>query len=126
MRCKYLSKEQILNLHSMLIERFGGSNGVRSQPLLDSAVCRCQQTFDGQNLYPDIFSKAAALLESLCKNHPFVDGNKRVAFLAATVFLDVDGVKTEFNVDEAEEFVLSVASGEKNMKEIEEWFKKAV
>jgi len=123
MICKYLTVEQVLKLHQSVVERFGGSLGVRDRGGLESAVYRCQQTFDSEDLYPDLFSKAAALLESLCKNHPFVDGNKRIAFLAATVFLDINGVKTDFNLDEAEKFILSVACGQKLKEEIGEFLR---
>ena len=66
--------EEVLALHEIMIERFGGSHGVRDQPLLQSALNRPFQTFDGTDLYPTIYEKVAALIESVLVNHPFVDG----------------------------------------------------
>jgi death-on-curing protein len=71
--------KDVLNLHEMLIEFYGGSNGVRDQGSLESAIARPFMTFDGQDLYPSPLEKAAALIESVAKSHPFVDGNKRTA-----------------------------------------------
>src|SRR5688572_20333207 len=80
---KYLSPQQVLAIHDQMIKRFGGSSGIRDVGLLESAVARPKATFDGNDLYPSIFQKAAALLQSLLKNHPFVDGNKRTALTSA-------------------------------------------
>jgi death-on-curing protein len=76
---KYLSATQVLFVHSRLIDTTGGAHGIRDLGLLQSAVSRPKATFGGKDLYPDIFHKAAALMESLVKNHPFIDGNKRTA-----------------------------------------------
>ena len=81
---KYLTAEQVLFIHARLIAETGGSHGVRDLSGLESAVERPQATFDGKELYPDLFMKTAALLDSLVNNHPFVDGNKRIA---AALFL---------------------------------------
>jgi len=83
---KLLSIEDVKAIHALLIDEFGGAHGLRSEALLDSAVSRMNATFDGNDLYEDIFDKAAALFESLCKNHPFLDGNKRTAFVSAVTF----------------------------------------
>lgn len=74
---KYLTVEQVLFIHARLVSEISGTHGVRDLGLLESAVARPQATFEGNDLYSDIFSKAAALMESLIGNHPFVDGNKR-------------------------------------------------
>ena len=79
----YLSVDQILLLHELQIDLFGGSPGLRDRGGLESAVARGTMTFDGEDLYPDAAAKAAALMHSLVMNHPFVDGNKRVGVLAA-------------------------------------------
>ena len=76
---KYLTLEKVLLLHARLIQRTGGSGGVHDIDVLDSAMARPQATFEGEELYPDLWHKAAALMHSLVKNHPFVDGNKRTA-----------------------------------------------
>lgn len=119
MSVKYLTVEQIESLHKILIDEFGGILGVRDEDLLDSAVHRCQHSFDGKDVYPTLLNKAAALFESLCQNHPFIDGNKRIAFLATSVFLELNGKKLEFDVNESEAFILGVAAGEKSLEEIE-------
>ena len=79
----YLTVEQVLFIHMRLIAETGGSPGLRDLGLLASAVARPQATFGGEDLYPDLLSKAAALMDSLVRNHPFVDGNKRVGITAA-------------------------------------------
>ena len=76
-----ISREEVLAIHDILLSRFGGRQGVRDQVLLDSAINRPFQTFDGQELYPSPIDKASALFESIITNHPFVDGNKRTAYV---------------------------------------------
>ena len=83
----YLSLEQVLGLHRIQLQRFGGAAGLRDRGLLESALARPQMTFGGEDLYPDIPAKAAALLHSLVANHPFVDGNKRVGAHAGILLL---------------------------------------
>jgi len=89
----YLTPEQVLFLHSRLIAETGGGHGVRDLGMLLSALGRPQATFDEKDLYPDLFSKAAALMDSLVCNHPFVDGNKRTAITAAALFLGANGYR---------------------------------
>ncbi|MEP1096365.1 MAG: type II toxin-antitoxin system death-on-curing family toxin, partial [Cyclobacteriaceae bacterium] len=76
-----ISEREALEIHSILIERFGGSEGIRDKALLLSALNRPFQTFDGNELYPTVIDKAAAILESIIKNHPFIDGNKRTGYV---------------------------------------------
>jgi death-on-curing family protein len=85
---EYLTLEEVLLLHARLIQRTGGSGGVRDLGLLDSALARPQATFGGQDLYPGLWHKAAALMHSLVKNHPFVDGNKRIGAALFLWFLE--------------------------------------
>jgi death-on-curing protein len=82
----YLSLGQALELHRVQIRRFGGSAGLRDRGALEAALARPQMTFGGEDLYPDVASKAAALMHSLVMNHPFVDGNKRVGAHASVLF----------------------------------------
>lgn len=119
----YLSVQQAEEIHDLLVKQLGGSYGVRSKDLLESAVFRMQATFGGEDLYKDVFEKAAALLESLCKNHPFVDGNKRAAFTCAVTFLELNGYKTKFNKEEAENIMIRVASSKLSFEEIAKFFK---
>lgn len=83
---RYLTKREILNIHRILIKKFGGMGGIRSEESLESAIFRPQSGY-----YANIEEEAAALLESLLINHPFLDGNKRTAFAAAHIFLEING-----------------------------------
>ena len=73
--------KEVEKIHDILIEKFGGAKGIRDSGALESAISRPYQTFDGQDLYPDPVDKAAAIFESIISNHPFVDGNKRTAYV---------------------------------------------
>lgn len=117
----YLSTEQVLFLHARLIKETGGSLGVHDIGLLKAAIARPQSTFDGDDLYPDLISKAAALVHSLIENHPFIDGNKRVGITAAGLFLKLNGVHLIADSKELEEFTLTIAKGVSNILEIRVW-----
>ena len=88
-----LTKEEILLLHAKLIRKTGGLSSVRDMNLLESAIGNYMQTFDGTELYPTIIEKAAIIVLSLCKNHPFIDGNKRIAVLTMLVMLKLNQVE---------------------------------
>lgn len=120
---RYLTPEQVLFIHARLIAETGGDSGIRDLGLLQSAVSRPHASFEGKDLYTDLHHKAAALLESLINNHPFVDGNKRVGFTAAGLFLHLNGYHLTASNTEVETFILSVASGEQTAKSIAEWLK---
>jgi death-on-curing protein len=104
----YLTLPELLNLAKRL-----GEDVVRDYGLLDSALARPQSSVFGQDAYPDVWQKAAALMESLARNRALVDGNKRLAWYATWVFLHMNGhpLDPEFDVDEAERFVLDVCQG---------------
>lgn len=121
---KYLSVKQVILIHSDIIRNFGGSLGIHSKDLLESAVFRMQASFGGKDLYPTVFDKAAALFESLIKNHPFVDGNKRTAFVAAVTFLEINGYQTNFDPQKAEDFVLAVVKGGKSFRDVVRFLKR--
>ena len=120
---KYLLPEQTLFIHARLIDETGGAHGVRDLGLLLAALARPQATFDGQELYPDLFSKAAALVESLLQNHPFVDGNKRTGITSAAMFLQLNGYKLTVSNTELEKFTFAVVLEHPPMPEIASWFK---
>lgn len=105
---RYVSLEQALELSAIACE---GPAEVRDLGLLDSAVHRPQTSVFGQDAYPDLFTKAAALLQSLAVNHPFVDGNKRTAWLVTTVFLRKNDIRLTPDEDEAFKLVVGVAAG---------------
>lgn len=117
----YLSITQILAIHDRMIKRFGGLAGIRDLSLAESAVGRPQSTFDGKDLYESIFQKAAALLQSLLENHPFVDGNKRTALTSTGVFLELNGyILLNFHVEEVE-FAIQVDKESLTIEEITKW-----
>ena len=121
---KYLTEEQVLFIHSRLIDETGGVHGVRDLGLLQSAVSRPKATFGSEDLYPDICHKAAALMESLIKNHPFIDGNKRTAITSAGIFLQRNGYILETAQRELEQFTLSVVTGKASFEDAVKWFRK--
>ena len=106
-----------------MVKRFGGSNGVRDLGLVESAVARPKGTFGGEYLYSSIFDKAAALLQSLLKNHPFVDGNKRTALTSAGLFLKKNGYKLVNQHKEKVEFTVRVDNGNLTIEQISGWLK---
>lgn len=117
----YLTPEQILFLHARLIEETGGSHGLRDLGLLESAAARPQATFGGQDLYPGLFSKAAALMDSLIHNHPFVDGNKRTGVTASALFLLHNSYRLTATNSELEVFTRRVADFRPDISEIADW-----
>ncbi len=120
---RYLSFAQALELHRSVIERWGGASGIRDLGALESALAQPRQSFGGQDLYPDITSKAAALCFSLVLNHPFVDGNKRIGHAAMETFLMVNGHELRAPVDEQERIMLDLAAGNLARDTFVEWVK---
>lgn len=106
-----------------MIKRFGGLAGVRDLSLVESAAARPRASFEGQDLYPSLFAKAAALLQSLLKNHPFLDGNKRTALTSAAIFLQVNGWKLDNSHREEVKFALAVDNGRLEIGEISAWLR---
>lgn len=121
---RYLSLQEVVSLHSLLIAQSGGSSGLRDHGALESAVAQPEASFGGNDLYPDLAGKAAALAHSLIQNHPFVDGNKRIGHAAMEVFLLLNGCEIEASVDEQETFILDVASGKISRIELSDWISK--
>jgi death-on-curing protein len=120
---KYLTAEQVLFIHARLITETGGSHGLRDLSMLLSAIGRPQASFDNQDLYPDLYNQAAALLDSLIRNHPFIDGNKRTGIVAAGLFLQINGYRLTASDTELETFTLEVARAQKNIDKIAAWFR---
>jgi death on curing protein len=108
---RYLALDEVLALHAEQVRRFGGAAGLRDPGLLESAVAMPRATFDGEALHPTPFEAGAACLFHLARNHPFVDGNKRVALAAALVFLWLNGWRVETDDDSLTGLVVGVASG---------------
>ena len=124
MDINFLSLDEILAIHYDQINRYGGSHGVRDFNLLISAASRLQVTFGGFDLYPDVFSKRAALIHSLVLNHPFIDGNKRTAVASTARFLYINGYILKMSKKELVELTLKIESKKMNMENIFSWFKK--
>ena len=118
---KRLTKTQILKMHSLLIQKTGGSDGVRDEGLLDSALNLPFQSFDGEDIYKTIQAKAARLGFSLINNHPFVDGNKRIGILVMLVFLEINGIEIICTDEELVELGLGVADGSVSYKDLLNW-----
>ncbi|MHB8845353.1 MAG: type II toxin-antitoxin system death-on-curing family toxin [Nitrospirota bacterium] len=121
---RYLTAEQALFIHARLIAETGGMHGVRDVGLLRSAVERPRATYGGKDLYRDLFRKAAALMESLVGNHPFLDGNKRTAITAAGLFLMLNGYELDASQKELEAFTLGMALRKSDVQGAAEWFRK--
>ena len=118
---KTLSKRQILMLHQQLLEQTGGSSGIRDEGLLDSALSAPFQSFGNTAVYPSLQQKAARLCFGLVKNHPFVDGNKRIGAHAMLVFLAVNGVELTYTQTELSDIILQVAASEKEYPDLLDW-----
>lgn len=108
---RFLTLEQVLELHHLQLALFGGSSGVRDQGLLESAMGNVEATFGGDYLHATTFEMAAAYLYGICRNHPFVDGNKRTAAAAALTFLDLNGIEIVATEDALYDLVIGVAEG---------------
>lgn len=118
-----IEKKDVLNIHNFLIDKFGGSKGVRDHGLLESAINRPFATFDNLELYKSPKQKAAAILESILINHPFVDGNKRTAYVLMRLILLENGLDITADQNEKYEMVISACSGNIRFEEILEWIR---
>lgn len=117
----FFGYEQVVKIHSSLIAKTGGMDGIRDKNLLDSALKSPFQTFGGRELYPDIFDKAAQLCYSLVENHPFADGNKRIGVHLTLLFLKLNNVNISYSQAELIDFGLGIASGKMDKGEIKDW-----
>lgn len=119
----YLTLDEVLAIHHEEVEKFGGSHGVRDLDLLDSALHRPQSSFMGNDLYPTLFHKAAALMHSILLNHPFIDANKRTATVSTAYFLHINGYDIEIGQKELVELALKVESKQMDLEQISLWLK---
>lgn len=115
---KFFTVEQVIEIHDAFLEDHGGLPGIRDKGLLISAVEMARASMFGEYLHKTIYDKAAAYLFHIVQNHPFNDGNKRTGALTTILFLEENGIKIAFSDKNYEEFVVSVAQGEKNKEEI--------
>ena len=118
---RYLSLGEVVDLHRALLDRSGGATGIRDLGALESALAQPRATFGGTDLHPTAVPKAATLAFSLTLNHPFVDGNKRVAHAAMEVFLLLNGLELHGTVDEQERLMLDLAAGRLTREQLVTW-----
>lgn len=118
-----ITLKETLIIHDLAIEKFGGSKGIRDMGLLESALQRPHATFDEQELYPTLIEKAAAIIESIVKNHPFSDSNKRTGYILMRLMLLKANLDIEASENEKYKFVISIAEGKSDFDEIKSWIK---
>ncbi|HEX8169979.1 MAG TPA: type II toxin-antitoxin system death-on-curing family toxin [Thermoanaerobaculia bacterium] len=111
MKPRFLTRAEILAIHERQIARYGGSSGIRDVNLLESARANVEATFGGEFLHETLFAMAAAYLYGICRNHPFIDGNKRTALACALVFVRLNGYRIVADADELYDLVIAVAEG---------------
>ncbi|MCA6379418.1 MAG: type II toxin-antitoxin system death-on-curing family toxin [Cytophagales bacterium] len=114
---------EVEKIHDILIDRFGGAKGIRDKGILESAIGRPFQTFDGKELYPDPIDKAAAIFDSIVSNHPFVDGNKRTPYVLLRLILKRNQLDIKVDQDVKYDFVIKAAKGELTFDKIRAWIR---
>lgn len=119
-----LSKEQVIALHTQLISKTGGLDGIRDDSLLESALNAPFQSFDGIDVFPSIQQKAARLAFGLIKNHAFIDSNKRIGVHTMLVFLALNKIELDYTQDELSDTVLKIAAGQLDFEELLQWILK--
>lgn len=120
------SLEEVLAIHQVLIAEFGGATGIRDQSLLEAALYRPIQTFDRKELYPTPIEKAAAILESIVVNHPFVDGNKRTGYVLMRMILLEAALDIDASQEEKYDLVIGVAKGDLDHSRIAQWISEKI
>jgi death-on-curing protein len=116
-----ISIELVINLHEIIINKFGGSHGIRDIKALESAIARPFMTFDQQDLYPSPIEKASALIESLISNHPFIDGNKRIGYVLVRYYLLENKMDIKASQSDKYDFVMTIAEGKSSIEKISSW-----
>jgi death-on-curing protein len=121
-----IDTQDVIHVHEILIDKFGGSKGIRDLGLLESALSRPFQTFDQKELYSTPIEKAAALIESILINHPFIDGNKRIGYVLMRLLLIDYGLDLSANEDDKYDFVIKIAEGSYKYSQILDWIKEKI
>lgn len=124
MKVKFIGVNQVIKIHDRIINRYGGSHGIRDTNLLESAVAQPKMFVFGSYVHSDIFHMAAAYAFHIIKNHPFVDGNKRTGILSATLFLEKNDYILETNFDSLYTLAIKIACSELTKEEIAHFFSK--
>lgn len=120
---KYLSGEEILIIHSQIIDETTGSHGLRDLGLFLSIIEKPKASFGGKDLYLDLFAKAAVYLEAIAKYHVFIDGNKRTSFVSAARFLAINGYDFDSTNKEVEKFIIDIIVKKFDLEKIAAWLK---
>jgi death-on-curing protein len=123
MTIKYLSIELVKIIHTDQIRRYGGSLGIRDHNLLQSAIAQSRITVGGKSAHKTIFDKAAAYGFHICRNHPFIDGNKRVAFVCMYIFLEKNGWTINTSEEDAYRMMIELAQGKYTRSKLSSWLK---
>jgi death-on-curing protein len=123
---RHLGLAEVIALHRLIIQTSGGSHGIRDLGALEAAVAQPRMTFGGDDLFPTLEEKVAALGFSLVNNHPFIDGNKRVGHAAMETFLVLNGFEIEGDVDAQENLMLGLASGQISRAELLRWLQEHI
>lgn len=113
--------DQAISIHQVLIEKFGGASGIKDRGALEAALNSPYATFDQKDLYPSPVEKAAAILESILINHPFIDGNKRTGYVLMRLTLLEGGLDIMANQKDKYEFVIQVSEGKMDISRIKDW-----
>ncbi len=124
MKLQLLTVEHLLELHVLVIEKFGGSAGVRDMGRLDAALATQTQEVFGEELYPTVLLKAAAITRGILADHAFVDGNKRTAMLVGLTFIETNGYKFVGHKSSIEDFAVQIAVEHLSVEDIAEWLEK--
>jgi len=117
----YITLDTVLAIHDDMIEKYGGSHGIRDLGLIQSAIARPQSSFGGDDLYPNVFNKAAALFHSLMFNHAFIDGNKRTTIASTARFLSLNGFELDVSQEDFVAFPLLVENKHFSVEKISKW-----
>ncbi len=120
----FITLAEVIEIHKNQINLYGGQEGIRDINLLSSALALPKSTFDGDYLYKNIFEMAAAYAYHICQNHPFIDGNKRVALVTALVFLEFNGIDINDPKGLLYDAMMNISKGEVGKKQIEQIFRK--
>lgn len=118
-----LTKQQIILLHTQMIQQSGGSDGIRDERMLDSAINQPFQTFDDMELYPSVIDKAVRLGYGLITDHPFIDGNKRIGTHAMLVSLAINGIELQYDDEDLIDLILKIAAGQADDRVLDAWVK---
>jgi death-on-curing protein len=118
-----LTKQQIILLHTQMIQQSGGSDGICDEGMLDSAINQPFQTFDDMELYPSVIDKAVRLGYGLITDHPFIDGNKRIGTHAMLVSLAINGIELQYDDEDLIDLILKIAAGQADDRVLDAWVK---